>query len=215
MGRNRNEEERNRLTQVAFNLFRKKGYDDTSFNDIAKSANIQKSMVQYYFPKKENLIHLYTQRVLSKAYKLVQAQYPDFDTIDQIYTTGYLVFSFFYRDNQTEHLVKTILEQRGNTSMAIDEVIKWAMGHLDTDDEDVKHRLSKAIVYAAGGGCEYVYYVLSHNIPSTPDDIVSNCLDIANLIFDRTLSRENPQPKIDQEWLKAACKDLMKSLYTL
>jgi len=44
-----------RIMQVATNLFAKYGYSETSTRDICKVANINVSLISYYFGSKENL----------------------------------------------------------------------------------------------------------------------------------------------------------------
>ena len=57
-------EEQNRIAKIAFSLFREKGYDKTSIKEIADAANIQKALVQYYFPKKDLFIDIFIQKSL-------------------------------------------------------------------------------------------------------------------------------------------------------
>ncbi|MBQ1545572.1 MAG: TetR/AcrR family transcriptional regulator, partial [Clostridia bacterium] len=72
MGRKRNDAERNRIQSIAFNLFRASGYNETSFTDIANASGAKRSLVQYYFPKKENLIYIYINKALDLASEMVE-----------------------------------------------------------------------------------------------------------------------------------------------
>lgn len=46
----------NKLTVIAFNLFRECGYHGTSIQDIANEAHITKATIYYYFKSKEEIL---------------------------------------------------------------------------------------------------------------------------------------------------------------
>ena len=72
MARPKKPEERNRIRDVAFNVFSSKGFENSSFSDIAKEASVSKSLVQYYFPKKEQFIQDFIDKSLSAVTEIVR-----------------------------------------------------------------------------------------------------------------------------------------------
>ena len=71
MARKRNEAERERLLQIAYKLMTEQGFENTSLSDIAKAANITKSLVQYYFPAKEIIATTLVERGLNTIYEQI------------------------------------------------------------------------------------------------------------------------------------------------
>jgi len=53
------EETREHIFQSALNLFRERGFDATSMQDVASQADVVKSAAYYYFPSKEAIIQAY------------------------------------------------------------------------------------------------------------------------------------------------------------
>lgn len=47
---------KNRILEVAEDLFSKDGFDGTSLDSIAKEANVNKALIYYYFDNKEDII---------------------------------------------------------------------------------------------------------------------------------------------------------------
>jgi len=53
------EQTRNHIFECALELFREKGFDSTTVQDIAVHAKVVKSAAYYYFPSKEAIIQAY------------------------------------------------------------------------------------------------------------------------------------------------------------
>ena len=51
--------EQERIARIAFKLFAETGYAKTPLSVIGKEAGVQKSLLQYYFPKKSKFIELF------------------------------------------------------------------------------------------------------------------------------------------------------------
>ncbi|MBR1703822.1 MAG: TetR/AcrR family transcriptional regulator, partial [Clostridia bacterium] len=51
--------EQERIARIAFQLFAETGYAKTPLSVIGKAAGVQKSLLQYYFPKKSKFIELF------------------------------------------------------------------------------------------------------------------------------------------------------------
>jgi AcrR family transcriptional regulator len=57
------EQTRKHILQTALDLFREKGFDATSMQDVASQADVAKSAAYYYFPGKEAIIQAYYETV--------------------------------------------------------------------------------------------------------------------------------------------------------
>ena len=88
-------DEQNRIAKIAFSLFVEKGFNDTSISDIAKAAGIQKGLVQYYFPKKENFAHLFIEQTMQYILESINSTDIKFkNEIERFYLIGY--FESYY-----------------------------------------------------------------------------------------------------------------------
>jgi len=217
MGRKRNDEERNRIQNIAFNLFRTVGYDETSFTDIANATGLKRSLIQYYFPKKENLIKIYINKALDVAAELVEANPFVTDPIKKLHLIAYLEFMALYKDNQAEHLYKAILRDRDNTMMVFDRVIDWALEYLGSDDEAYNQMVREAIIYAAGGTVEYVYQVIAKGKLQETDP-KAGCLRAIQLM---DFCMDLPVHPIDlnnpglEAWINENVKEINRRIYHL
>jgi AcrR family transcriptional regulator len=59
------EQSRQHIFQCALDLFREKGFDATTMQDVATRAEVAKSATYYYFPSKEAIIQAYYEAVQS------------------------------------------------------------------------------------------------------------------------------------------------------
>ena len=57
--------EQERIARIAFKLFAETGYAKTPLSVIGKEAGVQKSLLQYYFPKKSKFIELFIETSFS------------------------------------------------------------------------------------------------------------------------------------------------------
>lgn len=55
MGKDR-EEKKNKILQAALKVLSKKGYENTTINDIADAAKMSRGLLHYYFKDKEDLV---------------------------------------------------------------------------------------------------------------------------------------------------------------
>src|SRR5436190_24154725 len=70
----RGDDTREMLFDTALELFRRRGFDETTMRDIAKRAGLAVGAAYYYFPSKEALIHQYWARVQSAHRQAVASQ---------------------------------------------------------------------------------------------------------------------------------------------
>jgi AcrR family transcriptional regulator len=63
---------RSHIFQSALELFRQKGFDSTTMQDIAAHARVVKSAAYYYFPSKESIIKAYYETVQAEQERLCE-----------------------------------------------------------------------------------------------------------------------------------------------
>ena len=96
MARPKKPEERKRIRDVAFNVFTREGFEGASFSDIAKEASVSKSLVQYYFPKKEQFIADFIHKSLNVTRQIIDEdlKYECHHDLAKLYAVGYAQFLF-------------------------------------------------------------------------------------------------------------------------
>jgi AcrR family transcriptional regulator len=67
------EETRERIVDAALQLFREKGFDETTMRDIAKEADVATGAAYYYFRSKEELVMAFYARTAQEARTLMPA----------------------------------------------------------------------------------------------------------------------------------------------
>lgn len=64
--REQSERSRSRILGVSLELFRKRGFDNTTMRDIAKAAGTSLGAAYYYFPSKEAIVLSYYERLVGE-----------------------------------------------------------------------------------------------------------------------------------------------------
>ena len=110
MGRQRNEETIKQIRRAVWQLFLAKGYGKTSFSDVAQTAQLNRSIVQYYFAKKEDFSNMLMAQVSDQVLVIVDRQFPDASRLERYYLASQLYFAVFWHP-ELRHLLKEILEK--------------------------------------------------------------------------------------------------------
>lgn len=214
MAKPRNLEERNRIEKIAFRILTDKGISETSFADIAQKANVTRSLVQHYFPKKDIFIADFINRCLTEISALVEES--DFidstDPIERLYAVGYIQFEFLLYNRQMENLKQDILRTRDNTMLIVDDVIMWAMDYLEDEDDALKDRVAEAIRYSMGGAFEHIYACLEKSWPVDGHEVSTMVIRLMNAALDLPKQEISVPEKIPEDWISEQVKELNRKL---
>ena len=214
MAKPRNLEERNRIEKIAFRILTDKGVSETSFADIAQKANVTRSLVQHYFPKKDIFIADFINRCLTEISTLVEES--DFidstDPIERLYAVGYIQFEFLLYNRQMENLKQDILRTRDNTMLIVDDVIMWAMDYLEDEDDALKDRVAEAIRYSMGGAFEHIYACLEKSWPVDGHEVSTMVIRLMNAALDLPKQEISVPEKIPEDWISEQVKELNRKL---
>lgn len=219
MARPKKPEERNRIRDVAFSVFSNKGFIDTSFSDVAKEASVSKSLVQYYFPKKEQFMADFIDRSMSAVQDIIKSD-PDMnfeDPVDLLYAEGYAQFYFALYNDKMLKLAKDILRDRGNTETVVGFAMQWIMNHadiVDWSDENMLEQYRKTFTYVVGGAFDYIYACLSTDEEIDTKFIADTSLLILNPFLPEPFTNgEAIQEKLDAQWLETARKKYNRMIF--
>ncbi len=222
--------EQERIAKIAFQLFAETGYSKTPLSVIGKAAGVQKSLLQYYFPKKSKFIELFIQTsfnvIVNHLYESLMAEdnaaKDEFDGIDAVdpfdddeddkefdglklvealYDIAYFEFWYITSCPSTEALRMDVMESYGNAQLVVKCVCEWIFEHMEDLDDEMKDKLYDTVTYCIGGGFEYACMKLEEKEPVDVGYIV----DIAMATMVTALGLDTGFFKIhkdiDKEWL--------------
>lgn len=223
MARRRNEEERERLLQVAYKLMAEQGFENTSLSDIARAANITKSLVQYYFPAKEILATTLIDRGLNKIFiQLSDDESLNFPSVAvKAFGVGYVLFNYsFFNPVITNYLIDEYLENRLYTMMVTDSGLDWfektypkLMHKLYNEDPHFADKFS----FALGGLIQYVYECRETNSEIDGDFIIKFALmqlePSLKVLTDDYKDILEIDKYISKEWISEHVKEYNKIMF--
>lgn len=102
------EQTKKKIFKISRQLFYKQGYDETTYDDISKLANINRALIPYYFKNKKNLALLVYQRLIEDYFTICDKALENTGISDigrtAFYTLGY------YRLLKNRHLTKFLIQ---------------------------------------------------------------------------------------------------------
>ncbi len=164
MGRRRNEEERTRLYRTALSLFIRKGYNAARISEIADAAGVEKSTVQYYFPKKS----LFISRLLEEMLDAVMQKVEEHNIRSErpfvmLYYAGIAHLDLLAHSEEMQKITPDILADRTLTDSLIATEIRWSQDRFPAaGDPD---RLALGIRMTMGGLYEELWHEMEEEQP--------------------------------------------------
>lgn len=77
MTRKNTPEARGRILQAAVKIFAEKSFEGSRIDEIAKEANVPKSLIYYHFKSKDDILEVLTQNFIDEYMKLIKAAEQD------------------------------------------------------------------------------------------------------------------------------------------
>lgn len=148
-----NDNSKQKIIAVATKLFAQKGFDGVSIRDICKQADINISMISYYFGGKKELYHSITETIIEKQTEYAKA-FIDFDIqlnklskkekIDMLCKITDKAVDFFY-STVSDDLILFLLKEQQNpnaqlnspTINFVNKLIASIIGKKENDMETV------------------------------------------------------------------------------
>ena len=159
------------IESTAYRLFRKIGYKLTSYTMIAEESGIGRPLVQYYFPKKDDIATSFIFRVLGSIVDLVDSagkssQLPQ----GRLVQLGQMYYAFLLSSDEMKRLTLDLFSSRQVTSKVIEANATYTLPILNSADDD-STRLVEASVKATGGVYELMFRGLERELPLDPTDL--------------------------------------------
>lgn len=102
------EQTKRKIFKVSRLLFYKQGYDETTYDDISKLANINRALIPYYFKNKKNLALLVYQQFIEDYFAICDKALEDSNISDEGRTAFYMFG--FYRLLKNRNLAKFLVQ---------------------------------------------------------------------------------------------------------
>lgn len=165
------QDNRTAIESAAYRLFREVGYKLTSYTAIAEGSGVGRPLVQYYFPKKDDLATSFILRVLESISGLVGATGKASPSPQgRIAQLGQVYYSFLLSDDKMRRLALDLFSSRQVTGKVIEANAAYTIPLLEGDSEDAE-RLVEASVKATGGVYELMFRGLERLLPLDPADL--------------------------------------------
>ena len=164
------------ITRAAFELLMEKGYTDTSYADIAKRSGRTRSLVQYYYPKKEGMIYDFALRLLQLTEDYLEEHSLGTDScFTDFSVTGYMIFSFLLNNEDLRPLTTDITAQRGSSGPIIELMQGWVSNYDELSGFETEEVLD-AVLLSVGGAYELVYHHLKAGKPIDVPDLLKRTI---------------------------------------
>ncbi|MGI6216982.1 MAG: TetR/AcrR family transcriptional regulator [Coriobacteriales bacterium] len=174
----------------ATRLFSKKGYSDTSYSDIARASGITKGLLQYYFPKKEQLATAMMEEVLHNAIDALGFDGGDIsgggslvgstmatdegghdsedktsgniESFEQLYEIGQVFFEFLLASEGTRRFLQDIVGDMKLVDSVLAFNLTWALDYAEEETRSTDDEVVESVVFSMGGFYSLLYYCLAH-----------------------------------------------------
>ena len=162
MPRPKNEELKARIRKEAWRQFRTQGYTATSYSSIAEACHVNRALVQYHCPKKEQLAIGFFERLLAACCETLGFSEADLQGNSPcIFQVGCCYFGFLMERGYRRFLAD-IITSRETTETMLAFNGGWALAHAGVPMPEgpaltaVKH----AVITRMGGFYELLYHCL-------------------------------------------------------
>ncbi|WP_345375177.1 TetR/AcrR family transcriptional regulator [Frondihabitans cladoniiphilus] len=154
-------EQRSRIETAAYRLFVERGYEATSFQDIARGASTKKQLVQYYFPQKPDLLVLFMRRVLRLAEEVAESRHlMGASRFARLFVVAQIQLSFLF--TKAPSLALDILASRRLSTEIVSFDLGWISETMQSTPKEAIE-ISDGLRMAVGGLYEICFYRLSND----------------------------------------------------
>lgn len=222
--------EQERIARIAFKLFAETGYAKTPLSVIGKEAGVQKSLLQYYFPKKSKFIELFIETsfslIIDQVIESIRAREADADSaidddlvavdpfddddedefngmelVELLYDIAYFEFWYITSCPSTEALRMDVMENYNTAQLVVQCICDWIFEHMSDLTDELKDRIYDTITFCVGGGFEYACMKFEKKEPVDVGYIVDNAIDFVVKSLGFDPSLISIRKEVSTEWL--------------
>lgn len=115
----RTEEQKEKIVNSAIKLFIKKGYDNSSINQIIKASNTNKGTFYHYFNSKEDLMNFLAEKIISAMIPGVEkiANDPHLNALEKMKKSFTSIKSFKFKNRKKIMLLSQVMYREENLKL--------------------------------------------------------------------------------------------------
>ncbi len=171
MPRPRNDEIREKVLIAFWKSFQEEGYEAASYGRIAKELKINKALVQYHYPKKEQIAIALMERLLSESEDVLHIDRTGNIAQDfaSLYRIGQTFFAFLLQKKGYRQFLYDVIKSRDLTEDVLAFDLSWALQFVTIDipdsSESANADVDRSVILRMGGFYELLYHCLKNDLP--------------------------------------------------
>ena len=163
MARPRNGETERAILLAAWKLFDNRGYERTSYTDIADESGINRATVQRYFPRKETMLAEALASLRDQCERVALGCWQNvIGRSELLYRLGQIYLAALMSDACSRRLLCDILENRALVERTIGRDLLWSVDYVEhrlgRPGPNVEEGSKMGVIAAMGGLYEVMYY---------------------------------------------------------
>ena len=177
MGKKKNQEARNKINLAARKLFAQKGYSNTTTKDIADEAGCEKTLVQYYFPKKDDFMTFFLEDMLNHTDTYIEKKgLKKNNYFGNLMFIGLVHYAYLLNSENMKVLTIDIISNRFLTEVMIDMDINWATNYMKFVPDDEQDDWEDNIAMIMGGAYELIFRKMSKGKNISPRELIEKSI---------------------------------------
>ncbi len=172
MARPRNEELRKKILDAFWKSFQKVGYRTTSYGNIAHELDTTKALIQYHYPKKEQIAIAFMERLLNESMDVlhIESTAGETEAFADLYRLGQVYFTFLLQEDGYRLFLYDVIRSRDLTEDVLAFNESWALEFAGYDAaEQPEHSgvnaVERSVIVNMGGFYELLYHCLKNDQP--------------------------------------------------
>lgn len=216
MARPRNTELKEKMRAAAWESFRARGYEATSYSAIAKPCGVQRNLVQYHFPKKEQLASSFFDELMEQTHVALGIAPSDLDDdFTNLYSFSVCLFQFLLQDGGYGHLLRDVVRDRDLMKRTFPYGEPWLLSHLHRRASASSAKTARGLVSALGSFYALLYHALDNDrafdVTRELEPVMQACM-WADGYTDREIERNTVGMRLDPTRTTVAVHQLNQRL---
>jgi len=156
-------ETKDKIKLTIFRLLQEKGYNNTTYQEIANLSGFEKTLIQYHFPKKNMFMTFYIENLVSKIVDYLNKNIPELKSKELEFIISSKIYSkILLHEHLLTNITIPILQDRDLLTKIQNSHEKTVLSILDVK-EDKKDEFLYLLRFAQGGYFDIMYRSIIEN----------------------------------------------------
>ncbi len=169
MSRPRNEKFRKEILNAFWESFQKEGYSAASYGNIAQKLDTTKALIQYHYPKKDQIAIAFMERLLNETTDVlhIERSTTGTDAFANLNRLGQVYFTFLLQENGYQMFLYDVIRSRDLTEAVLAFNVSWALSFTGYETEEQSEHsevnaVDRSAIVHMGGFYELLYHCLKN-----------------------------------------------------